>query len=399
MPKFTLIKPLDQPSGSRRLLAELKSGLLDSRFNEFKLIAAYAKSGPLHRLRDYLEQWKDSGNSSKAIFGLDQQGTSKEALGLALELFDEVYVTQEPSITFHPKIYLFNGPSHAHAFIGSNNLTIGGTEKNFESAVHIELVLPSEFSDLQQIEDCWNQLLPLSCPATIKLDSTHLQELIIGETVIAENAMNHRTDRGGARMGRGDRAHRARLIIKPESPLPSKRPTENAKAGAKLAPSNAPAPIWGEARGFVIQIKPHQNGEIFLSVTAVFQNPSFFGWPFTGRTTPKKSGNLSYPQRDPDPVVNITVYGAAAGPISVLNSYNLNTVYYEANSEFRITAAPLVEFVPEYSVMIMEPSESMGIDYDIEIHRPDSLDYNGWVEACNQVMPGGGKRPRKYGWF
>jgi hypothetical protein len=153
------------------------------------------------------------------------------------------------------------------------------------------------------------------------------------------------------------------------------------------------------ASGFAIQIKPHHNGEIFLSVSAALQNPAFFRWPFTGATTPKKPGNPSYPQLDPDPVVNIVVYGAPTTPLLTLSMYHLNTVYYEAKSEIRITAAPLVAVVPEYSVMIMQTSNTPGIDYDITIHTPASPDYNAWVTACNQTMPSGGSTPRRYGWF
>ena len=152
-------------------------------------------------------------------------------------------------------------------------------------------------------------------------------------------------------------------------------------------------------RGFAIQIKPHRNGEIFLSYTAVRQNPDFFGWPFSGRTTPKISNNLSYPQRIPDPVANIEVRGAEPSPILALSKYSLNTVDYEKRREIRITASQLVDVVPEYSVMIMEESAEPGISYEITIHTPDSPDYELWGEACNIPMPSGGRKPRKYGWF
>jgi hypothetical protein len=55
MPKFSLIKPLDQPPGTRRFLEILKAGLAEARFCEFRMIVAYAKSGPIHRLRSLFE--------------------------------------------------------------------------------------------------------------------------------------------------------------------------------------------------------------------------------------------------------------------------------------------------------------------------------------------------------
>jgi hypothetical protein len=81
------------------------------------------------------------------------------------------------------------------------------------------------------------------------------------------------------------------------------------------------------------------------------------------------------------------------------SNYALNTVYYEAKSEIRITASPLVGSVPDYSVMVMQRSMDPSIDYEVVIHRPDSPDYGAWLAACNQAMPGGGKAPRKFGWF
>ena len=387
MPRLSLIGPLDQPRGTRRLLQDLKDALDDDRLSAFRLIVAYAKSGPLYRLIEHLNSWRAAGKTAEAVFGIDQQGTSREALDLALTLFDSVYVTQATGITFHPKIYLFTGDRFARAFVGSNNLTVGGTEKNFEAAINIELSLPADLDELATFEAAWSGLLPASCSATRPLSGALLQELLAGSVVVAENAMRPGAGED-AKLGRSRRAAPAMFEILPESPLPKRILDRNPAVGNTA-----------NVRGFAIQVKPHHNGEIFLSRTAASQNPAFFGWPFTGTTTPKKATNASYPQRDPDPIVNISVFGRAADPVFTCNSYALNTVFYERKSEIRITASPLVNVVPEYSVMIMEPSTTRGITYEITIHTPDSPEYGAWVAACNQAMPGGGKRPRKYGWF
>ena len=403
MSRFSLIRPIDQPLGVHRLLDHLKAALQDDRFSDFRLIVAYARSGPLYRLQSLLEEWRKEGKTSAAILGVDQQGTSKDALELALRHFDRVYVTREAGVTFHPKMYLFTGDRCVRAFIGSGNLTVGGTEKNFEAAVRLSLNLPEDTAELSCIESSWSDLLPTACPATILLDHPALERLAAGNVVIEEKAM-----RAGA--GDGDWASvgprlRSRLPVKPESPLPEKVliKTRRARAKRPVGPrSHQALPAAARSvsvRGHVIQIKPHQNGEIFLSITAVLQNPDFFGWPFTGRTTPKKTGNPSYPQRDPDPVVNATVFGEKPDPVMTLSRYRLNTVYYEKRKEIRITASPLVEIVPDYSIMIMEQSSAPEISYEITIHTPDSPDHARWVEACNQRMPSGGKEPRRYGWF
>ena len=383
--------------GERRLLQDLKQALSDDRLTEFKLVVAYAKSGPLYRLQNLLEAWRSAGKSIEAILGIDQKGTSKEALELALSWFDSVYITQAPGITFHPKLYLFSGPECAQAIIGSNNLTVGGTEKNFESAVHLELELPEDAEVLEELTTAWTALLPEYCPATARLNAELLTQLIEQGAVVEEKAMRAGAA-NDARVGRGTGRVGFGLVVKPESPLP-KKVLLNQKKAVVTESNGAGSAQLAPTRGFAIQIRPHRNGEIFLSVSAALQNPTFFSWPFNGLTTPKKPENPSYPQLDPDPVVSITVIGEGGLPVLTLPSYGLNTVYYEKKSEIRITASPLVGIVPEYSIMIMEQSEDEDKDYEIVIHTPSSPDFEQWLDACNQRMPGGGKTPRRYGWF
>ena len=402
MTKFSLIRPLDQPPGTRRLLQDLKNGLQDDRFTHFWLIVAYARSGPFYRLRELLEAWRFAGKTSAAMFGIDQRGTSKDALELALTLFDCVYVTREVGITFHPKIYFFKGENHAQAFVGSNNFTVGGTEKNFESAVHLELELPRDADELALLESAWTALLPASCVATKELDAEVLADLVANRFVVDEKTMF--TSAGAGDAARVGRKSQSGLVVMPETPLPKRVISRSRRARSKIVIAR-PVSVavsskqTATTRGFAIQVKPHHNGEIFLSLTAVQQNPDFFCWPFNGETSPRKPGNPSYPQLTPDPVVNIMVFGTEKHPILTLSKYNLNTVYYEKKHEIRITASPLVDTVPEYSVMIMEPSFDPDVTYEITIHRTDSPDYDAWKTACNQSMPGGGREPRKFGWF
>ncbi|MDD9986761.1 MAG: phospholipase D family protein [Spirochaetaceae bacterium] len=406
MIRFSLIRPLDQPPNKRRLLRDLKAALQDSRFTHFSVVVAYAKSGPLARLQPLLLKWRSARKTSIAVFGIDQQGTTKDALDLALQLFDRVYITSEPGITFHPKLYIFKGPHDAHAFVGSNNLTVGGTEKNFETAVHLELDLPEDAAHLNTIESALTDLLPTRCPATRQLDLALLSNLAQDGLILDESATRRRAfgDGDAATVARPRPIRTSRLPVLPESPLPRSQPTRTLTTPQKrrLArsshPGDPPLPS-SSARALVIQIKPHHNGEIFLSMTAVKQNPAFFKWPFTGTTTPKKPNNPSYPQLLPDPIVNITVYGRGLSVIEELERFRLNTVYYAKRSELRVTASPLVRVVPAYSVMIMEHSVRPEISYEITIHRPDSPEFNQWLDSCNQSMPGGGTQPRKYGWF
>lgn len=399
MPNIEILKPFDAAVGNRRLLDELMSDLNSVGFDDFRIIVAYAKAGPIHRLKEKLEKWKADGKSFKAIFGIDQQGTSKEALDLALELCDEVYITQERGITFHPKAYIFSGANKVRAFLGSNNLTVGGTETNFEAAVVVDAALPADNAVKTELDNMWDQLLPAQCVATRPLDQALLDQLVAAGDVLDETAL--RNNRKKAAKTNKASKPRAGLKLKPPSPLPKGTTPMVAPTAAPVGQPAAPAntPSSSSAGGLAIQIKPHHNGEIFLSKLAVNQNPAFFGFPFTGMTTPKTAAGTPYPQRLPDPVVNIQVYGAGRALLLNLTAYDLNTVFYAPKSEIRVTASPLVGVASDYSVMVMTPSQIVGVDYEMEIHTPQSPDYPAWVAACNQQMPGGGQVPRKFGWF
>jgi HKD family nuclease len=413
MPTFSIIAPLDQPLGKRRLLDDLKRLLSDDNFTEFGMSVAFAKVGPLYRLQESLVKWRSSGRTATAIFGIDHRGTSKQALEFALEHLDQAYYTQYKGHSFHPKIYWFKGKKKAVAFIGSNNMTMGGMELNFEAAVELGFKLPEEAAEFDEAHLTFTGLLPAECIATrpltkealIKLDA---EGLLLDETKKAAKS-------GGLSGGSFKVAHPPgegeRLPVKPASSLPpgllkkSKPKKEELAKKADLLKAQAEkidvmkplVPVGGLA----IQINPHANGEIFLSTLAVKQNPAFFGMPFTGQTKPKSTTkNPGYPQRDPDPICDITVYGKKNKVVHHLSAYALNTVLYTRNSEIRVTASPLVPHVPDGSILVMMPSDLDGIDYGMDVYRPDSPDYQDWLTVCDQTMPSGGKaNPRRFGWF
>ena len=405
MVSLSLINPLDQPSGRRRLLADLINGIQDKRFSHFRLIVAYAKSGPLLRMKSAIVARRLKGLNIEAIFGLDQQGTSAQALSFALLHFDNVYVTRETNLTFHPKMYAFDGTGDARLFVGSNNLTVGGTETNFETALALDLKLPKDADTFRLFTDSWSELLPAKCVATKRLTASLLSDYVRDGTVLDEIAMRG-ARRGGSTGSSMTKVPRSGLKTQPASPLPARKPAKpSASAMTTVVATKATASVGAglmdpyAAQGLAIQIKPHHNGEIHLSVRAALQNPPFFKWPFSGLTVPKKPTNPAYPQLTPDPRVNITVYGAKLAPLLTLSDYALNTIYYSKKSEIRITASPLVGVAPDYSVMILQQSDEPGIDYEITVHTPASPDFASWLAACNQQMPGGGAAPRKFGWF
>ena len=148
-------------------------------------------------------------------------------------------------------------------------------------------------------------------------------------------------------------------------------------------------------------MRPHPNGEVFLSKNAVNQNQDFFGWPFTGTTTPKKATNRPYPQRLPDPVVSIRVVDDAGATVVQHPKVNLNTVYYTPKSEIRVTVPQdVIRSTPPFSILLLSADpEGLVYDYHLTFYVEGSLEYQGLLACCDQTMPSGGlPRARRFGW-
>jgi hypothetical protein len=415
MVRVSFLRPIDQFDGTRRFLQEFKDALQAFQYEDLLISVAFAKSGPLLRVGSLIKEWRDAGKRVKAIFGVDMNGTSKQALEFALEAFDEVYVTHSTShSTFHPKFYLFYGDAEALCIHGSHNLTVGGTETNFEGGTIINMDRPADEPAFQGALSCWTSLMPAVCDMTRRLDVGLLDELVRGAFVIDEAVKPSRSSAvetssdGSSQEGITKASPFPRSYPKPPSPLPKDALEVIAKVGSKKAAKKAAkkkAPLGAVAKvvaseALVIQIVPHPNGEVFLSKLAINQQPTFFGYPFTGRTIPKRSSNPSYPQREPDPVVNITVFDRRGNVALSKLGFNLNTVFYELKAEIRITFSPdLLKVIQPFSVMVMRQTKEAH-DYDIEIFNPGSTRYDDYLAACNQTLPSGGAaQSRKMGWL
>jgi hypothetical protein len=328
--------------------------------------------------------------------------TSRQALEFALHRFDRTYIAYTPAnSTFHPKFYIAYGQRRATIVCGSHNMTVGGTETNLEAGIEVTFNRQDEEEDFQQALAMWNSLLPENCALALRLDAALLEDLLRDGLVCDETLVA--AAQGAGRRAAATRAHGrfANIAPVPASAIPAgafpRTPTRSTARGAtRPPPSIVAAP---GVRALLIQIVPHHNGEVFLSKLAVNQNPGFFGFPFTGLTVPKKRSNVAYPQRVPDPLVNITVYDRRGGLVFSREAYPLNTVYYETKAEIRITLSlDIVTHIPKFSILVMRQGTIN--DYDIEIYAPGSVIYAQHLRVCNQTMPSGGAaQARRMGWL
>lgn len=118
---------------------ELIEQFNSKRYDSFTCLVAFASYGGISALTPYILAEKERGVKVKIILGIDQKGTSKEALEEVLSWGVEakIYHTQSVNI-FHPKIYLFENTDIFTLIVGSNNLTTMGLVKNIECSLLIK---------------------------------------------------------------------------------------------------------------------------------------------------------------------------------------------------------------------------------------------------------------------
>jgi HKD family nuclease len=406
MARVQILNPNDQPTGKWRLINELRACLVSGDYHTLLMAVAFAKTGPLLRLKTEIEQWQAKGKKICSIFGVNHRNTSRQALEFALGNFTKAHVLfHSDDYTYHPKMYLFVGQQKCKFFIGSHNLTVGGTETNWESGTEVSLKLPEDQEMLAEAMVAWNSLLAISS----ELNAPLIHEYKMFGKLSDETEPRRRqavtlpAGEGGAPATPGP--PRLKMKIKPPSPLPKglfvgKSAKKHAVARKGAVQKGTPNPISTEA--LVIQIVPHHNGEFLMSKRAVDQNPGFFGWPFTGQTTPKKANNPSYPQRDPDPIVDLKIYGNDEVPVVHLPRFALNTVFYKTKSEIRMTVPPeVVRNTPALSILVMRQApDDSDFDYEMEVFPPTNPQFKDYLAVCNMTMPSGGRtNPRRMGWL
>lgn len=111
----------------------------DDRFNSFCGISAFASVSAANILSQCINDASESFQNFTVIVGIDQEGTSKEALETINNLGINSYIFyQKESPIFHPKIYVFEGENHSALIVGSSNLTGAGLFRNIEGSLYVE---------------------------------------------------------------------------------------------------------------------------------------------------------------------------------------------------------------------------------------------------------------------
>lgn len=249
------------------LLSSAKGG------GEFYAITAYAQASGIKKINSSVERLVKSGGLAQVVVGIDDRGTSSEALDMLIKTLGvgNVFVFHNPAdATFHPKVYLIrNEVGKAIAVFGSSNLTAGGLANNFEANLAIELDLSQEgdmnlwmmfHKYFESIRDA-----PSSRPLTEDLK----KELENQGYVTSEQQTVRQTRQG----------QRTRLSL-----FPSMKVRRRVRK-----PQKAPTPI----RGFVMTLSRNDVSAkrsepyILIPIAARDANPSFWGWSGAYSRTPR----------------------------------------------------------------------------------------------------------------
>lgn len=113
--------------------------LSNPKISKFQAFVAFANETGVQSILSDIQRLIARGGSAHVFLGVDLQGTSKEALDCLINAsIPASIVHSRNSVTYHPKIYTFEGPNYCAALVGSSNLTGGGLDQNIEASLFVE---------------------------------------------------------------------------------------------------------------------------------------------------------------------------------------------------------------------------------------------------------------------
>lgn len=187
--KITLLGQGFEATSQNSVGNKLIQFLADKDFHTFTGISAFASQAGIRGLSKHIKTAKKHLNIITIVTGVDQKGTSMEALQELLALDIDAYVFYQPSITiFHPKVYLFEGADKSELIIGSSNLTSQGLFTNVEASllVSIDNSVEADRRILEQLKDYFKGIFEFTDPNLKKLNKKIVDDLVKAKVVPTE---------------------------------------------------------------------------------------------------------------------------------------------------------------------------------------------------------------------
>lgn len=188
---------LSSPVGTR-----LMNFLSGESFSTFTFISAFASERGVSGLGPYILSAKRSYKHINIVVGIDEEGTSKEALEAILNLSVNAFIfyQAEPPI-FHPKIYLFEGPEATKLILGSSNLTARGLYSNIENSLLIEFDKGDKEGEvlLRDLKNYYKSLFDFSDPNLFPITKETIGQFVEAGIVINEAEVRRKYEKKATR--------------------------------------------------------------------------------------------------------------------------------------------------------------------------------------------------------
>jgi HKD family nuclease len=172
----------------------LATSFQDPKFDSFISLVAFASNSGVRQLIPFIDSSKHRYKELTFYIGVDDNGTSKEALQQLIDNSIQTYIFHTQSaMIFHPKIYLFEGKSWTRLVVGSTNLTNSGLFVNVEAAVSMDFrpTDPQGKKIITQIKEYYQSLLDKT-DKNIELLTNELLETLCKQGLVRDE-INTRT--------------------------------------------------------------------------------------------------------------------------------------------------------------------------------------------------------------
>jgi len=230
------IEPTSKNAVGNLLVKYLK----ERKFISFTGVSAFASEVGIYGLSGHINSAKKYFKKLTIIVGIDQGGTSKEALEEILSLNIESYIFyQKENPIFHPKFYLFEGTNEVKIILGSSNLTGTGLFTNIESSLLVEFNQTDKdgLALLSELKTYYKSLLNFSDPNIFKIDSKVINDFFL-DGIVPDEATRKRNYSKGASSKVGNKSKTPKRSV-PKLPL-SIFPSKNKKTNPKTVTPAVP---------------------------------------------------------------------------------------------------------------------------------------------------------------
>ncbi len=175
---------------------ELIEQFNSKRYDAFTCLVAFASYGGISALTPYILSEKERGVKIRIVLGIDQKGTSREALEEVLSwgVDAKIYHTQSVNI-FHPKVYLFENADIFTLIVGSNNLTTMGLVKNVECSLLIKDT-KGEHTVHNDFYVYWKSMLDGDDASLMPINQKLIDDLFADKLILTELERAERYDNG-----------------------------------------------------------------------------------------------------------------------------------------------------------------------------------------------------------